>query len=370
MERSPRTIIFVENSIAPTGASKALISIVTGLSSRFNFIILSPNPSIFDELTTKADIIGMKFTELTRSIEVALYPFHLLRNAWKIARLTDLYEAPVLHYNDCYNLTGVVVKLLRPSVRLIYHVRLLPTSYLRRIYPVLIRLVFRSADTVICNSRATCSALPENRKKIMIPDGTQVPSYLPPVQAVKDKYELLYVGNYIPGKGQDFALDCFNELCKLRNDVSLKFIGGTMGLPRNEEYKQELISKAELLGLSGVVQFHGFVDKISEEYARADLLLNFSESESFSLVCLEAMAHGTPVVCRDSGGPADFVKNDQTGVILTSDSSAVETSGLIDKLISRPGVRERMRQNAYELVRERFAIDKIIGKLEEVYADR
>ena len=56
-------------------------------------------------------------------------------------------------------------------------------------------------------------------------------------------------------------------------------------------------------------------DELAEIYSRADVFLNPSEEESFSLVTIEAMACGTPVVALDSSAVKELVK-DVNGVVL------------------------------------------------------
>ncbi len=368
MDQRDRTIVFVDNSIQPTGASKALVSVINILKKNFRIVVITPNPELFSVLSPNVDIVRIAFTELSRNIEVLYYPTRLIRNAFRILKIIRTYDSSVIHYNDCYNLTGVIVKLLRPSIYLIYHVRLLSTSYLRRIYPVIVRMIFWFADKVICNSTATCRDLPSGKKKVLIPDGTEVPDHPGAYSAEKDHYVILYVGNYIPGKGQDFALECFYELFKLRKNVSMRFVGGTMGLHQNELFKNKLIQQAVEMDISPAVEFCDFVTNIEEAYESADILVNFSESESFSLVCLEAMAHGLPVICRDSGGPADFVVDGITGMMLNRTCTAKDAAVVIHELLSSPATRLELRQQAYDLVKEKYDMNEVTRNLQDVYA--
>lgn len=56
-------------------------------------------------------------------------------------------------------------------------------------------------------------------------------------------------------------------------------------------------------------------DELVELYSRADVFLNPSEEETFSLVTIEAMACGTPVVALDSSAVKELV-NEENGVVL------------------------------------------------------
>lgn len=56
-------------------------------------------------------------------------------------------------------------------------------------------------------------------------------------------------------------------------------------------------------------------DELAEIYTRADVFLNPSEEESFSLVTIESMACGTPVVALDSSAVKELVNN-ENGIVL------------------------------------------------------
>lgn len=367
MGEHPGTIILADNSVAMTGGAKALMSIVKGLHHKFDFVILTPNPGLYDECADFSEIYNIPFVEISRHPRTLLYPYYLVRNAREIHRILRARSHPVLHYNDCYNLTGIVVKMMNRNVRLIYHFRLLRDSYIKSIYPLLVRAIFRFADKVICNSRATCSGLPQSSRKIMLSDAIDVPDSLSEPLINRPFFSLLYVGNYIPGKGQDFALFCLKELRKLRQDFKVFFTGGTMGNAQNEDYKSRLLSMAEQMGLTDFVEFKGFSQTPEKEYRSADILLNFSKSESFSMVCLEAMAFGANVISLDSGGPADFVRDGETGILLEKDVSAENAARAIDRLLSRQDLRMQMRKNGFELVRSEYSISRQLESLQKIY---
>ncbi len=116
---------------------------------------------------------------------------------------------------------------------------------------------------------------------------------------------------------------------------------------------------AELLhaarsGVSGAVAPHGV-------YACA------SAKEEFGLALLEALAVGLPVVAPRLGGPATYVDDGTTGVL-------VDTSSLDDLrrgLNEAAGLREDEGRaaTASALVRSRFSIDAMAGQLTRLYVE-
>ena len=73
--------------------------------------------------------------------------------------------------------------------------------------------------------------------------------------------------------------------------------------------------EAQSLGVSDRVQFLGLVDDVLPILAAADLLLLPSETESFGLAALEAMASGIPVVGSNTGGLPEVVEHGVTGML-------------------------------------------------------
>src|SRR5690606_28590478 len=108
--------------------------------------------------------------------------------------------------------------------------------------------------------------------------------------------EILYLSNYIQGKGQDSAIEAFAKAYANNKNIRLEFAGGDMGLAKNAQFRERLERRVNELGLSGVINFAAFSADIERVIKQADIMLNFSEAESFSMTCLEAAYYGTPLI--------------------------------------------------------------------------
>ena len=82
--------------------------------------------------------------------------------------------------------------------------------------------------------------------------------------------------------------------------------------------------------------------------------------------CLEAMAHGRPVVTRATGGLLDLVDDGVTGVLVGDDG---ELRPALERLLGDPDLRRRMGEAARERVRTQFSRERAAEELERAYTD-
>jgi glycogen synthase len=111
--------------------------------------------------------------------------------------------------------------------------------------------------------------------------------------------------------------------------------------------------RVHLLGRVDETLLHGL-------YARADLFLHATHDEGSSLVTLEAMAHGLPVVATRAGGIPDKVREGETGWLAAPRDVLAFTRSLETALLSRAAWRE-MGRRGRERVATEFSWSGIAG---------
>jgi len=159
---------------------------------------------------------------------------------------------------------------------------------------------------------------------------------------------LLTVSSILPGKG----LPEFISILEKQADLDWQWqIVGEAGLDR--EFYRKFDRHLEGLRRAGRVVYHGSVvlSKLVRLYDEADLFVLPSHFESCSMVSMEAMSRGLPVLAYQVGGLQEIVINGQNGYLIPP-GNVSEFSRSLWKLISDPGLRKQLGENALLSSRE------------------
>jgi len=90
-----------------------------------------------------------------------------------------------------------------------------------------------------------------------------------------------------------------------------------------------------------------------------------SDSESSSNVILEAMAAGLPAVAYSVGGNSELVSGQRGALVAAGDENAFADA--IHRLLSDSHLREHQGNNARRFVEEKFSLDRVRGRYQDLY---
>ena len=262
---------------------------------------------------------------LRRRPWLAFYTPALLRSFVRAARRTD---ADLLHAH-WIPAGWVAARTGKPYVVQVWGT---DVELLRRV-PQLARTVLRGARLVI----AASSALGDAARRLgaedvrVIPSGIDIPAK---VGEEAEPAEVLYAGRLSEEKG-------VLELVEAAGHLNL-VVAGDGPLRRR------------------VPQARGFLpnDELQRLYARAAVVACPSRREGFGVACLEAMAHGRPVVASAVGGLKDLVVDGETGLLVPPrDPRALKAA--LERLLADRDLRRRLGAAGRERARERFSWDAV-----------
>lgn len=369
------TILIIENSIDVTGALKSITSTAHDLRDQFDFVFIIPQNSrgrFWIEVNGFTNTTELPLIEIGRRFtSVLLYVPYLLVNALRLKKIVRQQGISVIHLNDIYNLLPVAIRLLGNKTPYVCHIRFLPDRFPRWLFNFWLNLHLRYAFKIVAVSQAVKNMLPKHPKIVMIHNELPLQENYPyqeTLDETKPVFIFLYLSNIMYGKGQNFALQAFAEIHESLPKWKLRFVGGDMGLRKNRDYLNELKKQAHKLNIADKVEWKEFTNDVEWEYKQADIALNFSESESFSKTCLEALYYGTPLIASDCGGPAEIVDDKVTGVLVPNRDvgkmAAAMTSLALDKV-----QRNEMGSTARVRVRQKFSIENTSYLLKRIYEE-
>jgi N-acetyl-alpha-D-glucosaminyl L-malate synthase BshA len=176
----------------------------------------------------------------------------------------------------------------------------------------------------------------------------------------RSKPILMHVSNFRTVKRVRDVIRIYAEVNRELPSV-LVMIGDGPDRPAAEE-------EARLLGVEHSVSFLGKLDQIAPLLAAADLFLLPSQSESFGLSALEALASGVPVVGSNAGGLPEVVRDGETGILCAVGDVSGMAAASLEILRDRDRWTEMSKLAAAD-ARERFSRDAIVSKYESLYRD-
>lgn len=314
-------------------------------------LILSSNHLLTeDQLPEDCTVRSLPLARPARGLLGMLaYPAAMLRSGWALRQALRAADCDRLQINDFHFAEGAIVRLLGFRGRIVTWIRIDPRRYgiVGRLWLAMARW---SSDDLVVVSRFIAGCLPSGYRSTLIYDAAPPTPPAPRPQGQR----LLFIGNYIEGKGQDDAIRAFHLIADGFPGAELVFHGSDMGIAKNKVYRAGLERLAEAGAGRQRIFLLPFVPNPGDAYREALAAVNCSHSESFSLTCLEASAHGLAVVATRCGGPEEIIEDGVTGFLVPVGDVAAIASRMSD-LLDQPEEAAAMGEAGKRLVNERFS---------------
>ena len=174
----------------------------------------------------------------------------------------------------------------------------------------------------------------------------------------KDNERIItHISNFRPVKRISDVIAIFYKV-QQKIDAKLLMVGD--GPERDKAEK-----KAIELGIGEKVMFLGNTSELNKILCLSDLFLLPSETESFGLAALEAMAAKTPVISTNSGGLPEVNMNGKTGYLSNVGDTDEMANNAIYILEDDIRLKE-FKMNAFNFAKK-FSIENILPLYEDVY---
>jgi glycosyltransferase involved in cell wall biosynthesis len=172
-----------------------------------------------------------------------------------------------------------------------------------------------------------------------------------------------FAGRLIWEKGADVLLDAFAQ-------VVARFPGAKLLIAGDGPERGNIVSQINRLRLESHVRLLGHLSRPDLELEFANAWVQVVPSrweEPFGLVAAEALMRGTAVIASNTGGLAEFVRHDETG-ILVAPQDARGLAEALQALLGNPELARSMglrgRAFALQHLTEDIFVDRFIGLYE------
>jgi glycosyltransferase involved in cell wall biosynthesis len=123
---------------------------------------------------------------------------------------------------------------------------------------------------------------------------------------------------------------------------------------KNLSYKNRLIEKAKASGVTDFIEFGNFTADVEKTIIESDIVLNFSESESFSMTCAEASYYGKPVIATRCGGPEEIIADQESGILVDKENITQMAEAIV-MLSNNAELQKQFGEFGKSYVRQKFS---------------
>lgn len=144
---------------------------------------------------------------------------------------------------------------------------------------------------------------------------------MPVYRALNKNCIISCIGRFQRIKGQDCLIEALSIVAEKLNAINftVNFVGDvTEGDEAAQNFKKNVIYMAEKAVNNNEnlkIYFNNYTKNVNDWYGISDFIVVPSLYESFSMVCVEALAMGKPVIAPDIGGPKFIINSDKVGEV-------------------------------------------------------
>jgi glycosyltransferase involved in cell wall biosynthesis len=313
------------------------------------------------------DVYTSRKFDLTETIglQSAVSPGALV----EFGRVLDAHDPDIVHVHNrfffsTYVALGYAHLADRPLVTTMHlgdidHIDGVAGSAARALQSVFARLLLQRSDAVICVSDAVAEVADGlgATDPTVVRNAVDIDAFT--VAETEFEKRLLYVGRLVRNNGPQDLIEAVPAILDAHPGATVDVVGsGTL--------RSDLEARADTLGVSESVTFHGFVDDIHAMYERASVFCRPSYSEGLPLTLLESMATYNVPVVTPVAGTQEVITDGETGRFVDpGDPSSIAAA--VGDLFENPAAATRMTQAAQTLVEENFTWDERTANVIEVY---
>ena len=235
-------------------------------------------------------------------------------------------------------------------------------------YKTAVNFSINKSDIVTCVSaslkRDTLEKFDINNEIEVVPNFIDISKYiLQQKRCIVENTEsnkvpiITHVSNFRPVKNIKNVVLVFNNIQK---EIPSKLL--MIGEGPEKEMAEQLCKE---LSIENKVEFLGNSNQVEKNLCHSDLFLLPSNTESFGLAALEAMASKVAVISSDAGGLSEINIHGETGYLTKPDDIEL-MSKYATSILKDSSLLEKLKNKAFKMAKA-FDINNIVPIYEKIY---
>ena len=235
-------------------------------------------------------------------------------------------------------------------------------------YKTAVNFSINKSDIVTCVSaslkRDTLEKFDINNEIEVVPNFIDISKYiLQQKRCIVENTEsnkvpiITHVSNFRPVKNIKNVVLVFNNIQK---EIPSKLL--MIGEGPEKEMAEQLCKE---LSIENKVEFLGNSNQVEKNLCHSDLFLLPSNTESFGLAALEAMASKVAVISSDAGGLSEINIHGETGYLTKPDDIELMSNYAIS-ILKDSSLLEQFKNKAFKMAKS-FDINNIVPIYEKIY---
>ena len=368
-----KIMYMIDNNIKIIGgATKSTFTMITEMKKLNKYDLYLCMPETDKEMDVLPTSKVVTYPENKYKNKLINVFFHKMK---VIQQIIEQVNPDIVHAQDPQG--GIIIAMLKKfgkiskSVECIYTDRQLFNTY-SIYYKIFFRLMIKGLDKVICTTNINKEQWETHTKA----------KYAECISNVLDEKWYSYNKNNERNIDRDkiiigFAArfdaykrwDTVKSICeRLKENERVKFsFCIATGTEKNDEEAQNYIKEIkEMLVDKVTIKLNANMDEMEEFYYNIDIFVLTSQGESFGRTLIEAMARRCVVFGTNSGGVPDVISNKEF-LFEVNDVETISTKIL--RYIDNTEKLEKDKNYFEQYVKDRFSVDKLREKLDEIYTE-
>jgi len=170
-------------------------------------------------------------------------------------------------------------------------------------------------------------------------------------------------GQMLPYKGHSTLIEAAPQILRTSPEARFYFVGAL----ENPPYQHELQMLLEARGLSDRIRFTGWRNDVQDLIRAMDVVVIATTTpEPAALMLMEAAAMERPVVATRTGGTAEIVADEDTGLLFPP-GDASQLAARVSRILGNPHLARVLGTRARERVERQFNLEQHLSNMFEFY---